>query len=198
MARVSHGLPGIYNSSVITLSTEEGAALALDSSGRVILSPGGALGYAVEHSAMPATPSVLPVGGEYRLAADTYTDGDTVIEHYDVNGNKLVSLGTALDKAIDSVTNYAAGCTMTEVDLATDADVVVTASPCYLLGIYVNVVLSAHAVNIIDNVTTKLILPASLAAGTKIDCQSATFATNLSVNSDNAATGKIVIFWRAA
>lgn len=92
---------------------------------------------------------------------------------------------------------HIAGCTMTEVDLATDADVVVTTAPCVLLGIYVNVVLSAHAVNIIDNVTTKLILPASLAAGTKIDCHSATFTTNLSVNSDNAATGKIVIFWRA-
>ena len=89
------------------------------------------------------------------------------------------------------------GCTMTEVDLETDADVVVTAAPAHLLGLYANVVFSAHAVNVIDNVTTKLVLPASMAAGTKIDCHSAIFATNLSINSDNAATGKLVVFWKA-
>lgn len=35
MARTDHGHPGVYNSSVITLGDEEGAALALDSSGRL-------------------------------------------------------------------------------------------------------------------------------------------------------------------
>lgn len=88
-------------------------------------------------------------------------------------------------------------CTMTEVDLETDADVVVTASPCVLLGLYANVVFSAHAVNVIDGVATKLILPASTAAGTKIDCHSARFSTSLSINSNDSATGKLVVFWRA-
>ncbi|TVL99575.1 MAG: hypothetical protein CV087_17605 [Candidatus Brocadia sp. WS118] len=37
MARTKNGLPGIYNSSPITLSSEDGGALALDSSGRVVL-----------------------------------------------------------------------------------------------------------------------------------------------------------------
>jgi hypothetical protein len=35
MARTKHGLPGIYNSSAITLANEEGAALALDANGNV-------------------------------------------------------------------------------------------------------------------------------------------------------------------
>ena len=154
--------------------------------------------YATEHSAMPATPSVLPVGGEYRLAADTYTDGDTVVEHFDVSGNKLTSLGTALDKSFDSVTAYPSGCTCTTVDLATDADVVVTANAAYLLGVYVSVVMSAHAAILKDSATAIVTLPASTAAGTNINCYSATFATNITVESDNAATGTLLVFWRAA
>lgn len=94
--------------------------------------------------------------------------------------------------------NYALShCNMTEYDVATDADVTISSVPCVLLGIYINGVLSAHPVNVKDASTTKIILPASMAAGTKIDCHSAEFATSLIVNSDNAATGKIVFFWRA-
>lgn len=139
----------------------------------------------------------VKVGGKYNLTPQTYADGDRADLQADVAGRTIVTMGTQLEYGQDSVTNYPVGCTMTEVDLATDADVVVSAVPCVLLGLYANVVFSAHAVNIIDNVTTKLILPASTAAGTKIDCHSATFATNLSVNSDDAATGKLVVFWRA-
>ena len=119
------------------------------------------------------------------------------VDNENSSGQIITTLETALDKTNDSITNYPASCTMTEVDLATDADVVVSASPCVLLGLYANVVFSAHAVNVIDNVTTNLILPASMAAGTKIDCHSALFATNLSINSNDAATGKLVVFWRA-
>ena len=98
----------------------------------------------------------------------------------------------------DKYGNYALShCTMTEYDAATDADVTISAVPCVLLGIYINVTLSAHAVNVLDAAVGKLVLPASLAAGTKIDCHSAEFATSLIINSDNAATGKIVFFWRA-
>lgn len=97
----------------------------------------------------------------------------------------------------DNPTVKKEGCTMTVVDLATDADVVVTASPAYLDGVYVNVVMSAHAALIKDNTTTKLTLPASTAAGTKIDCHAGIFATNITVESDNLATGTLTIFWRA-
>ena len=38
MARVQHGLPGIYNSSVFTLSTGEGSALSTDANGNIIIS----------------------------------------------------------------------------------------------------------------------------------------------------------------
>ena len=88
-------------------------------------------------------------------------------------------------------------CTMTEVDCATDADVTVTASPAVLLGIYINTVLSTHVQNIKDGSTTKIVLPVDMAAGSKIDCHSAKFATSIVVNGDNAATGKILVFWRA-
>lgn len=59
----------------------------------------GGVAMPTEHTAMPATPPVMPVGGEYRAATDTYTDGDTVIAHYDINGNQKV-----VDKAYDSLT----------------------------------------------------------------------------------------------
>ena len=114
------------------------------------------------------------------------------------SNNKLdTTLATTLDKVNDSITNYPIGYTITEVDLATDADVTVSAAPCVLAGIYVNVVFSAHAVNLLDGATTKLILPASLAAGTKTSFDNAIFTTSLIVNSNDAATGKVVFIWRA-
>jgi len=72
---------------------------------------------------------------------------------------------------------------------------VVSDAPAILLGVYVNVVVSAHSVNLVDGSTTKIILPASLAAGTNYNFNGAAFDTSLIVNIDNAATGKIVIFW---
>lgn len=137
------------------------------------------------------------IKGVYNATPPTINDGQNGDVQLDNRLNIKVTLATGLNKTDDEVTTYAAGCTMTEVDLSTDADVTVSSSPCFLLGIYVNVVLSAHDANILDGGATKLVLPASLAAGTKIDCHSATFATSLIVNSDNAATGKVVLFWRA-
>lgn len=141
--------------------------------------------------------SPVKVGGVYNSSAPTLDSGDRGDLQLDVNANAKITQATALDKALDSITNYPVGCTMTTVDLATNADVVVTAAPAYLLGIYVNVVMSAHVANIQDNSTVKLIIPASTAAGTKIDCHTATFSTNITVNCDDAATGELVIFWRA-
>ena len=98
----------------------------------------------------------------------------------------------------DQYGNYALShCNMTEYDVADNADVTISSVPCVLLGIYINGVLSAHAVNVMDAASNKIVLPASMAAGTKIDCHSAKFATSLIINSNDSATGKIVFFWRA-
>lgn len=95
-----------------------------------------------------------------------------------------------------SLLNTEEGCTMTVVDTSANSTTV-SAVPAVLLGIYVNTVLSAHTVVIKDGATGKLTLPASLGAGTKIDCHSATFATSLVVDPDDSSTGEIVVFWRA-
>ena len=50
-----------------------------------------ALPISTDHAAEPASPQIQPVGGEYRAAADTYDDGDSVIFHMDVKGHLLVS-----------------------------------------------------------------------------------------------------------
>jgi hypothetical protein len=88
--------------------------------------------------------------------------------------------------------------TATVVDLSGDITTV-TSSAAYLLGVYVNTTLSAHAVGINDGlVSKKLILPASLAAGTSIDFRSASFATSIVVDPNDSSTGEIVVFWKTA
>lgn len=52
--------------------------------------------YAVDDSAMPATPQTLPVSAEYRLAATTYTDGDVTVLQSDENGSLKVTLANQL------------------------------------------------------------------------------------------------------
>jgi hypothetical protein len=139
----------------------------------------------------------VKVGGVYNSSAPTLDSGDRGDLQLDASGNLKGTLATALDKTNDSITNYPAGCNVTTVDLATDADVVVTAAPALLLGVHVIVAMSAHAAIIKDSATAKITLPASTAAGYNIDCQGATFATNITVESDNSGTGTLLIFWRA-
>lgn len=106
----------------------------------------------------------------------------------------------AIDNAtFDDVTNgvKGAGCSITVVDLATDDDVVVTSAPAILLGVYVNTVLSAHVVQIKNDSTVNITLPASLAAGSERDFHGAVFSTNITIESDNSATGSIAVLWRA-
>jgi len=56
-----------------------------------------------DDSAMPATPLVVHVGGEYRSADTTYTDGDATVLQTDVNGYLKVSpLSITSFKADDS------------------------------------------------------------------------------------------------
>lgn len=133
--------------------------------------------------------------GEHKTTSKTLANSEFGAVQLDEKGNLKNTLATALDKTNDSITNYPAGCTMTVVDTSANTTTV-SAAPAVLLGIYVNTVLSAHTVLITDAATTMLTLPASMAAGTKIDCHSATFATSLIVNPDDSSTGEIVIFWR--
>ena len=86
-------------------------------------------------------------------------------------------------------------CQATEVDLATDADVVVTASKAILIAVHVLTVMSAHDAIIKNTSTTKITLPASTAAGTMIDCHGLIFDDNITVESNNTATGKLLVFW---
>jgi hypothetical protein len=88
-------------------------------------------------------------------------------------------------------------CNMTVVNM-TDNSTTVSAGPAILMGIYVNTILDANACLITDAAVTKLTLPASMAAGSQINCYGAIFATSLIVDpADAAASGQIVVFWRA-
>jgi hypothetical protein len=56
----------------------------------------------IDESSMAATPEFLPIGGEYRAADTTYTDGDASILQTNVNGHlKVVADG--YDTATDSM-----------------------------------------------------------------------------------------------
>lgn len=86
----------------------------------------------------------------------------------------------------------------TEVDLSTDTDIHVSDVPSVLLGIYVKVVLSAHDANINDADTTVITLPSEMAAGINLNCYGTLFENSIIVESNDSATGKIIVFWREA
>lgn len=88
-------------------------------------------------------------------------------------------------------------CAATVVDTATDTTTVYSGR-CYLAGIYVNTVLSAHTVVISDGAVAKFTLPASLAAGTKINFENAEFLTSLVVDPNDSSTGNITVMWSTA
>ena len=78
------------------------------------------------------------------------------------------------------------------VDLSVD-QTIVSNSPCLLMGIYVNSVISAHTCSISDGTNVPVLLKASLAAGTKLEFGGIEMKTNLVVNPNAAATGTIVV-----
>jgi hypothetical protein len=86
-------------------------------------------------------------------------------------------------------------CDYAVVDVSTDSTTVFT-GPCILYGIYVNTVLSAHVLPMLDGATTVVSVPASTAAGTSILYPGIRFDTSLIVDPDNAATGSITIAYR--
>jgi hypothetical protein len=102
-----------------------------------------------------------------------------------------------LTNTLDSIVNYPAGTNMTVINLETDGATTVNTGATILEGIYVDVAMSAHALPIIDGSATKFNIPASTAAGIKFDFPRPIFSTSLVVNSDDSATGTVVVFWRA-
>lgn len=87
---------------------------------------------------------------------------------------------------------------MAVVDVADDSTTITTTGPVELLGVYINTVLSAHALPIKDGTVTKLTIPASAAAGTFYDFFGGKFLTSLVVDPNDSATGNVTLFWRRA
>lgn len=152
MARTRHGLPGIYNSTPITLTNEEGAALAIDENGRLITSSGGTSGYAVDDSEMPATPSITPVGGEYRSTPTTYTDGDATVLQTDANGNVKVTKAT-LDAGEDLVNDVQKVETRGSMSYqaAAGANLVIKAGAGFLYGIIIGKDVASAVIEVSDH-----------------------------------------------
>ncbi len=78
------------------------------------------------------------------------------------------------------------------VNVADNSTVVYTGE-CYLLGIYVNTALSAHALPVVDGSTTIVTVPASSAAGVSIQYPGIQFLTSLVIDPNDAATGSITV-----
>ncbi len=86
-------------------------------------------------------------------------------------------------------------CEYAVVDVSVDTTTVFT-GPCILYGVYVNTVLSNHALPIEDGSTTVVSVVALAAVGTSILYPGISFGTSLIVNPDNAATGSITVAFR--
>lgn len=100
MTRTSHGLPGIYNSTPLTLSNGDGAALALNASGQIIAAaPTGSSSNQVQGAAADGAAAVgnpVSVGLEYQVAPRTYDDGDIGRAQGDSQMNTKVTQATLL------------------------------------------------------------------------------------------------------
>lgn len=95
MARVKHGLPGVYNASVLTLTDEEGAAVGLSVRGFTIIE-----GNIADNGADSGNP--IKVGGKYNSTLPTYADGDRGNLQIDSRGRLIIALEAA-DLEIGSV-----------------------------------------------------------------------------------------------
>lgn len=99
MARTRHGLPGIYNSSPITLSNEEGAALALDVNGyvKVNIAAGSVGASTVDQSTFTSSTTTGTITmGVYQATPDTIADGKAGAIAIDTNRNVKVTMATQL------------------------------------------------------------------------------------------------------
>ena len=83
------------------------------------------------------------------------------------------------------------------IDLSTAENQTVFTGPCKLIGIHVNTSLSGHAVNIKDNATIMLVIPASKSAGTDTPGYDMEVLTSLVVSRTNgSATGSITVVYQ--
>ncbi len=76
-----------------------------------------------------------------------------------------------------------------------DNQTVISTVPTKLYGIYVDTVLSAHAVGISDGSTTVFSLIASLAAGQNLEYPGVIFEDGLVIDPNASSTGDIVVFY---
>ena len=83
----------------IGYNTTGGGSVVVDD---VNITKVGGTAVAVDDSAMAATPPILPVGGEYRAADTTYTDGDATVLQTNINGALKVSSAATIKTADDS------------------------------------------------------------------------------------------------
>lgn len=81
-------------------------------------------------------------------------------------------------------------CDVFIVDIANDSAVIST-TPIFLYGWYVNTALSAHACPVMDGVLAKFTLPASLAAGSFVMFPNPVRFNALTIDPNDAATGNV-------
>lgn len=130
--------------------------------------------------------------------ADQFRDG----RRLDNEGDQYIEIASHLagDRIEDSTTGADYQSTAEEweatvVDLTVDAGATVWDGPAICGGIWLPAALSAHAVAIKDNATTKITLPASLAAG-PYNWRPWKAYTSLKVAPNASSTGSMVVFWR--
>lgn len=102
-----------------------------------------------DDSAMPATPAIVPVGGEYRASPTTYTDGDATVLQTDISGRSLVNTAP-LDRVNDVVTAapYKASY---HYQAAAAANVVVSSTPAILVGIIIGTNIADAIIEVSDH-----------------------------------------------
>jgi len=139
MARIKFGFPGIYNASPITLADGEGCAPGVTSSGYLIVqNPDGTnVGASTIDGATftQGTTTGNLAFGTYQSSPQTIVSGKSAAIAIDVNRNVMVTLGTALTKAIDGITSRPEGTTYTDITASTSA---IRTGTGILVGMYVN------------------------------------------------------------
>lgn len=103
MARTKHGMPGIYNSTPLSLSNEEGCALAVDSTGAALIGGGGIASDAADSG------NPVKVGLKVNVTSPTFTDGDRADMQGDINGY-LKNREQYVDQFVDNTNGVAAFC----------------------------------------------------------------------------------------
>lgn len=100
MPRTKFGLPGIYNASSLSLTDGEGVALAVNSSGVLLVAPasGASFGSSTtdESTFTEGSTTGSIAMGYYKSSADTLSTGQTAAVAIDVNRNLMVTQATLL------------------------------------------------------------------------------------------------------